>query len=286
MDLQEYFQRIGFSGPFERPDLPALQLVHRLHVMTIPYENLSLHSQEQVTMELSQVFSKLVHQRRGGWCCESNLLFSWVLDQMGYTYTILGARVYSHHSQDFSELEEHIIIRVEVAGGSYIADVSFGLADQIWEPLELVSGKEQPQLSGTFCLKEKGDTWLLEKTSRTLFIPNVDFARFNLSRGPVNPVFCFTLEPRQLEDFHATAHFLQTNPKSVYTNKSICSLATPTGYRALVGWVYSEVTFAYQETFDLMEICHITDAEVQDFLREKFGLPIIPNLALKNNKCD
>ncbi|KAL2083211.1 hypothetical protein ACEWY4_020984 [Coilia grayii] len=285
MDLQEYFLRIGFSGPFERPDLPALQLVHRLHVMTIPFENLCAHSQEQVSTELTQIFSKLVHQRRGGCCYESNLLFAWVLGQMGYTYTVLGARIYNFQLKAFSQLEGHLIIRVEVAGRSYIADVSFGLADQIWEPLELVSGKEQPQPGGTFCLKEDGDTWVLERTTRTPLVRNKAFANSNLVvRSPVNIIFCFTLQPRQLKDFHAAVNFLTTSPKSLYTNKSMCSLVTPTGYRALVGWVYLEVTFAYQEKFDLMEMRRITEAEVQDVLRERFGLPTIPNLQLRDNR--
>ncbi|XP_076149016.1 arylamine N-acetyltransferase, pineal gland isozyme NAT-3-like [Alosa pseudoharengus] len=287
MDLQEYFQRIGFSGPFEKPDLASLQLVHRLHVLSIPFENLSLHSGQQNSMELPLVFNKLVHQRRGGWCCESNLLFSWALGQMGYAHTALGARVYHPQQQDFSAREGHLINRVDVAGRSYLADVSFGLADQIWEPLELVSGKDQPQPAGTFRLKEDGGTWVLEKTSRTPLIPNEAFAKSSLlDRSLTSPVFCFTLEPRQPGDFHAAAHFLQTASDSLYTNKSICSLPTATGYRALIGLIYCEVTFCYQEEFDLMEMRKITDAEAQDILREKFGMPPIHNLKLKNNKIN
>ncbi|XP_012684224.2 arylamine N-acetyltransferase, pineal gland isozyme NAT-3-like [Clupea harengus] len=285
MDLQEYFQRIGFSGPFERPDLPTLLLVHRLHVMSIPFENLSMHSGQQASMELPLVFDKLVRQRRGGWCCENNLLFSWALGQMGYTHTILGARVHNPHLPGFSEREGHLINRVEVAGGSYIADVSFGVSSQIWEPLELVSGKEQPQPPGTFRLKEDGGTWVLEKTARPPLIPNEAFAKSSLvDRRGTKDLYCFSLEPRQPEDFHAASHYYQTAPESLFTNKSICSLQTPTGFRALIGWVYSEVTFGYQEEFDLMEMRDITDAEVQDVLREKFGMPTVNNLKLKNNQ--
>ncbi|XP_041930734.1 arylamine N-acetyltransferase, pineal gland isozyme NAT-3-like isoform X1 [Alosa sapidissima] len=285
MDLQEYFQRIGFSGPFEKPDLATLQLVHRLHVLSIPFENLSLHSGQQNSMELPLVFNKLVRQRRGGWCCESNLLFSWALGQMGYAHTMLGARVHQPQQQDFSAREGHLINRVDVAGRSYITDVSFGVSCQIWEPLELTSGKEQPQAAGMFRLKEDHATWVLEKTSRTPLVPNEAFATSSLvDRSRTRVIYCFTLEPRRPEDFHAAAQFYQTAPDSLFTNKSICSLQTPTGFRALIGWVYSEVTFGYQEEFDLMEMRNITDAEVQDVLREKFGMPPVHNLKLKSEK--
>lgn len=285
MDLQEYFQRIGFSGPFEKPDLSTLQQVHRQHVMSIPFENLCFHSQEQFSSELPQIYSKLVQQRRGGCCYESNQLLLWVLEQMGYTCSFLGARVYNFCTQDFSEKAAHLIVRVEVEGSSYVADTSFGLADQILEPLELVSGKEQPQPGGTFCLRQDGDMWTLDRTARQPHIPNEEFSKSSLViRTLVNKVFCFTLEPRKLDDFRAIGEFVTTSPKSIYTNKSLCSIMTPTGYRSLVGWVYVEVTFAYQEKFDLMDMRRITDDEVQDLLREKFGLPTIPKLQLKNNR--
>lgn len=285
MDLQEYFQRIGFSGPFERADLLTLRLVHRLHVLSIPFENLSLHSGQCNSMELQLVFSKLVQEHRGGWCCESNLLFSWALGQMGYVHTTLGARVYNTQQQTFSACEGHLVNRVEVDGRSYLADVSFGVSLQIWEPLELESGKDQVQPPGTFRLKEDGGTWVLEKMSRTPLIPNEAFAKSSLvDRSPTKTIYCFTLEPRQPHYFQATAHFLQTAPDSLFTNKSICSLQTPAGFRALIGSVYSEVTYGHQGEFDLMEMCEVTDAEVQDILKEKFGMPPVHNLNLKNNK--
>jgi N-hydroxyarylamine O-acetyltransferase len=39
----------------------------------------------------------------------------------------------------------------------------------------------------------------------------------------------FTLRPHQLTDFTERCHYQQTSPESHFTQKRICSLATPTG---------------------------------------------------------
>ncbi|GAA6112084.1 arylamine N-acetyltransferase, pineal gland isozyme NAT-3-like, partial [Tachysurus ichikawai] len=82
---------------------------------------------------------------RGGWCCENNLLFSWVLREMGYKYTMLGSKVFNTLKNDFSPMDSHLINMVEIEGKPYIADVSFGVSCQIWYPLEMIAGKDQPQ---------------------------------------------------------------------------------------------------------------------------------------------
>uniref|UniRef100_A0A3Q2T836 arylamine N-acetyltransferase n=1 Tax=Fundulus heteroclitus TaxID=8078 RepID=A0A3Q2T836_FUNHE len=166
MNLEEYFQRIGFDGPFDRVDLAALRSIHKLHVMSIPFENLSIHCGEWITMDLEAIFQKLVRSSRGGWCLENNYLFGWVLREMGFSVTMLGSRVFNSVINDFAPGEEHLINMVEIDGKAYIADVSFGVSSQIREPLELISGKDQPQAAGVFRLTDKGDIWVLEKTGR------------------------------------------------------------------------------------------------------------------------
>ncbi|XP_059376694.1 arylamine N-acetyltransferase, pineal gland isozyme NAT-3-like [Carassius carassius] len=82
MDLKEYLNRIGFTGQYDKADLDNLFTIHKLHVMNIPFENLSIHSGEKNTMDLQIIYDKIVKSNRGGWCCENNLLFSWVLKEI------------------------------------------------------------------------------------------------------------------------------------------------------------------------------------------------------------
>ncbi|CAJ1049132.1 arylamine N-acetyltransferase%2C pineal gland isozyme NAT-10-like isoform X2 [Xyrichtys novacula] len=285
MNLQEYFKRIGFHGLFDKPDLATLRLILKQHVMSIAFENLSIHCGERIVTDLEVIFEKLVRSSRGGWCLENNSLFGWVLREMGYDTTTLGSRVYSHTTHDFPTTESHLIHMVRIDGQAYVADVSFGVSFQMWEPLELVSGKDQPQAGGVFRLTDKGDLWVLEKTARKPEVLNPDFAKSRLlSKEGTHQVYGFTLVPREIDHFFEINNSLQTDPDSLFINKSICSLQTPTGFRALVGWTYSEVTYQPEKGVDILDMRYITEDEIESLLGEKFKIKLQTKLQIADKK--
>ncbi|XP_046696291.1 arylamine N-acetyltransferase, pineal gland isozyme NAT-10-like isoform X1 [Silurus meridionalis] len=285
MNLQEYFRRIRFSGVYEKPDLATLRTVHKLHVMSISFENLSVHCGERNTMDLQIVYEKIVKNHRGGWCCENNLLFSWVLREMGYKYTTLGCKVFNTLKNDFNPFNSHLINMVEIEGKPYIADVSFGVSCQIWHPLEMIAGKDQEQPAGTFRLLNDSETWTLEKTGRKPLVQNKAFANSSLvDKRVTKTMYSFMLIPRGVDHFLNTCEYLQTSPESLFTQKSICSLQTPNGFRALIGWTYSEVTFNPEEDADIIEMREVADSEIETILKEKFHIVLVNKLTPINNK--
>nr|XP_040025040.1 arylamine N-acetyltransferase, pineal gland isozyme NAT-10-like [Gasterosteus aculeatus aculeatus] len=274
MNLEEYFERIGFHGSFDELDLATLKLIHKQHVMSVPFENLSIHCGEKNVMDLDAAFNKIVRRGRGGWCLDNNFLFGWVLREMGYDTTSLGSRVFDHSLNDFGPLDSHFINKVVIDGKAYITDVSFGTSFQLWEPLELVSGMDQPQAAGVFRLLDQGEMWVLEKTGRKPEVLNPEFAKSSLvKRNETNQIYCFTLVPREAEHFLEINHKLQ-NETSLFTNKSICSLQAPTGFRALIGWTYGEVTYKPDEGVDVFDIRKIMDDEIEQILLEKFNIKL------------
>lgn len=285
MNLEEYFKRIDFHGSFDKPDLSTLKMIHKQHVRSIPFENLSIHCGERITLDLEVIFQKIVRNSRGGWCMENNLLFGWVLGEMGYDSTTLASRVFNSATNDFPAAETHLINLVTIGGLAYLADVSFGVSYQIWEPLELISGKDQPQAAGVFRLIDRGDMWVLEKTGRKPEVLNPDFANSSLvSKQGTRPIYGFTLKQRELDHFFETNDNLQTNPTSLFTNKSICSLQTLTGFRALIGWTYSEVTYEPEKGVDIIDMCDISDEELGSVLKEKFNIKLQSKLKSANKK--
>ncbi|XP_077375811.1 arylamine N-acetyltransferase, pineal gland isozyme NAT-10-like isoform X2 [Festucalex cinctus] len=284
MNLEEYFQRIGFEGPRDKADLATLKLIHTRHILSIPFENLDMHCGGKIVMNLEVIFDKIVRQGRGGWCMENNFLLSWVLREMGYNMTVLAARVFNRASGDFSPIEGHLINKVVIDGKSYIEDASFGVSAQLWEPLELISGKEQVQAPGKYRLLDKGDFWILEKTDRKPEILNPEFAKSNLvNRQLIRNLYCFTMTPRDAGDFIDVTHSLQTDPASLFVNKSICSLQTPTGFRALIGWTYSEVTFQVDRGVDAYDMRDVPGEEIESLLIDKFNIRLPNKLQPVNN---
>ncbi|TNN68376.1 Arylamine N-acetyltransferase, pineal gland isozyme NAT-10 [Liparis tanakae] len=284
MNLEEYFERIGFHASFDQLDLATLKLIHKHHVMSIPFENLSIHCGESNIMDLDATFNKLVRSRRGGWCLENNFLFGWVLREMGYDTTMLGSRVFNRFLNDFGPLDSHLINKVVIDGNAYITDVAFGVSFQVWEPLELVSGKDQPQAAGVFRLTDNGDIWVLEKTGRKPEVLNPEFAKSSLvNRKENNLIYCFSLVPREAEHFLEINNKLQTET-SLFTNKSICSLQTPTGFRALIGWTYADATYKPDEGVDVLDIRNIAEEELEQILCERFNVKLQNKLQPLDNK--
>ncbi|XP_072836501.2 arylamine N-acetyltransferase, pineal gland isozyme NAT-10 [Pogona vitticeps] len=275
MNIAEYFARTGYKGSLDTLDLETLTAVFQHHICAVPFENLSIHCGETITLDLEDIYTKIVKKRRGGWCMENNLLLSWVLKTMGYDTTILGAYVYFPQQKAYDTIMSHLILQVVIDGKSYIVDAGFGVSYQMWQPMELVSGKDQPQIPGVFRFTEENGIWYFEKIRRKQHIPTETSSSLDLiEKKERRNVYLFSIEPRMVEDFRSPCSYLQTSPDSLCTKKSICSLQTINGFRALVGWTLSEMTYRYKEDVDLVEFTTLKNDEVEKTLEEKFGITL------------
>jgi N-hydroxyarylamine O-acetyltransferase len=135
MDLQAYFQRIGFAGE-ARPDLATLKALHRAHLAAIPYENFDVQFGRPLTTSAEEAFEKIVTRRRGGWCYEMNGLFGAMLDAVGFQVTRLAGGVRRSQVGEVM-VGNHLVLKVEL-DGPWIADVGFG--DGVVEPFPLREG--------------------------------------------------------------------------------------------------------------------------------------------------
>ncbi|NXY24586.1 ARYL protein, partial [Atrichornis clamosus] len=274
MNIQEYLERISYSKPHKDADLETLTAIFQHHIQTIPFENLSMHCGEAIELDLQSTYNKIVRKKRGGWCLESNYLLFWALQELGYDICILGGNSYEPAERTYTADINHILLKVVIKGDSYIADAGFGGAYQMWQPLMLISGKDQPQVPGIFRFMEDDGTWYFEKVKRKHYIPEQSDTHFHSTPELENirKIYRFTLEPRHIDDFQELNAYLQVSPDNILQKKSICSLQTSTGLLALVGWTLSEMRYNYTEDTDLVNITTLTDEEVEKTLKEKFNI--------------
>jgi len=125
-----------------------LEFLTDLHVHTlsaIPYENLSLHYNEQHTNTLDpqQLFDKIVRggRGRGGYCMEISLLYNHILRGLGFQVYTAGVKIRRRqngipHGPYVGWV--HIVNIVELSDGSkWMCDVAFG-GDGATKPLPLL----------------------------------------------------------------------------------------------------------------------------------------------------
>src|SRR4051812_23361755 len=141
MDLDRYFERVGYQGSPE-PTLALLTALTEAHAQSIPFENLDVLLERPIEIEPEALFQKLVLDRRGGYCFEQNGLFLAVLNELGFQATPISARVRLQRPREFTPPRTHVFIRVELEGESWLTDVGVG-ALSLTSPIRLMVEGEQ-----------------------------------------------------------------------------------------------------------------------------------------------
>jgi N-hydroxyarylamine O-acetyltransferase len=180
----------------------------------VPFENLDIGRRQPIRLTEEALWSKIVVQKRGGFCYELNGLFASLLKQLGFSITYLNARVYNHQGQlgiDF----DHLALLVQIPGqhGRWLADVGFG--DSFNEPLDFEERGEQVQGLRSYRLEQGPDGFVTWQK-------NYD--------GTWERHYFFDLQSHKFPDeYESACLYHQTSPESSFTRGSIISRATPEG---------------------------------------------------------
>src|SRR2546428_5323302 len=84
--LAAYLDRIGAERPAVL-DAAALRGLHLAHQTAVPFENLSIHLGEPISLGEDDLIAKIVTRRRGGFCYELNGAFALLLESLGAQVT-------------------------------------------------------------------------------------------------------------------------------------------------------------------------------------------------------
>jgi N-hydroxyarylamine O-acetyltransferase len=209
IDLKAYFARIGYSGS-PTPTLETLRALHWLHPAAITFENLDPLMKRPVCLQVDALMTKLVAQRRGGYCYEQNTLFAAVLRSLGYCVVTLAARVLWGAPKGVVRPRAHMLLRVELPQGSYLADVGFGLLT-LTAPMQLRSDLEQSTPHGLHRLVCVGDEFQLQVRLTDNWAP----------------IYQLSLQEQVSADWEVQNWFTSTHPDSTFTNSLMA--ARPVG---------------------------------------------------------
>jgi N-hydroxyarylamine O-acetyltransferase len=215
LDLDSYFARVGYDGP-ATPTLATLSKLHTLHAAAIPFENLSPFLGEPVRLDVASLHDKLIARRRGGWCFEQNLLFSHVLEGIGFEVTRLAARVRWNVAANVITPRSHCLLRVRIEERDYIADVGFG-GQTLSAPLLLETGIEQATPHEPYRIVDSPGGYTLESKVA----------------GEWLALYAFEMHEQQLADYEVSNWYLANHPQSIFVTGVAAALAGATARHAL-----------------------------------------------------
>lgn len=210
MNIEAYLARINYHGTLA-PTAETLRALQVAHLLTVPFENLSIHAHEPIVLADEALFTKIVTHRRGGFCYEANGLFAALLRALGFHVTMLSAGV-AKPDGGFSPDFDHMTLLVTLAE-RWLVDVGFG--DSFLEPLRLDERGAQVQGRRAYRIAPDGAHLILMQRDQTA--------------AEWQPQYRFTLQPHEYADYAEMCRYHQTSPESHFTRARICSRATDDG---------------------------------------------------------
>ncbi|KAL4986802.1 arylamine N-acetyltransferase 1 [Aspergillus falconensis] len=218
--VDQYFARIQLPRRYHRDQLPALDInflseLQACHITTIPYENLSLHYAQRVTVSLdaSTIHHKLVQRRRGGYCMENNILFNQVLLFLGFQAYLTGARLFRDGKGKlcgWSGWEHSVNIVTFPDRTRYLVDVGYGGNGPIM-PLPFLEGLVHQNI-GTQTMR------LVRGTFPNSFQEQWVYQFRNTEDQAWTPGYAFTEVEFFLRDFEVMNFFTSHSPECFLTS--------------------------------------------------------------------
>jgi N-hydroxyarylamine O-acetyltransferase len=221
MDLDAYFERIGYGGATQ-PTLANLRAIQAAHASRIPFENLDVLLGRPILLDAAALERKLVRAGRGGYCFEQNGLLRHALRALGFAVAILAARVRWRRPEHVTTPRTHMLLRVELPEGPFIVDVGFGGATPT-APLALEAGIEQDTGLEPFRLIPAGAELQLQIRAGEEW----------------STLYQLSLEPLQPVDLEPPNWFVATHPESFFVHHLMAARPTAQGRHTILDDAYA-----------------------------------------------
>ena len=212
--VNAYLERIGLGGRTLAADISSLKLLQRSHLLAVPFENLNIHWKRPIELDTKRFYSKIVEQKRGGFCYELNGLFNVLLRELGFQTRLISGRVFNgtEHGPEF----DHAAIVVTIGAEEYLTDVGFGAFTATPLRLELDAVQDDP--NGKFVIRRFDDIYL-------------EVAK--LEAETWRSEYIFQDLARDLSEFKEMCDFQQYSPDSHFRKGKLCSIMTDNGRKTL-----------------------------------------------------
>jgi len=255
--LTAYLDRIAAGRP-PGVDADALRALHLAHLVAVPFENLSIHLGEPISLDEAALLEKLVTRRRGGFCYELNGAFALLLRALGYRVRLVPARVWD--GGGLGPPFDHLALLVDPADGTgtWLADVGFGAHSHF--PLRFDARGEQADPGGRFTMRDAADG-------------DVDVSKDG------RPEYRLERRERALADFVPTCWWQRTSPESHFTRGTVCTRLTEDGRITLADRTLIRTTAGGARDEERLA----TDDAILAAYHDHFGITLdrVPSLAAR-----
>lgn len=229
MNLQQYKKRIHFNGDLV-PDIDVLSQLQRKHVLAIPFEDIDIQNRHPISLKYSDIYSKIIDRKRGGYCYELNGLFYKLLKTIGFDVSMISGRVVSGNrvGPEF----DHLALMVKLNGKSYLVDVGFG--DFSLQPLVIETGAVQ---------FDGYNKYTINIHTNADGTPSYVVSKWNHASARYDKCYVFSDTPREYKEFFKMHDYQQSSSESHFVKNYICTRALQNGRLSIVN---NRITVTYK----------------------------------------
>lgn len=254
-DAGKYLERIGLDAALAKNTPLTKQTLDTLvyaHLHTVPFESLDVFDLgKEVSLEIPDLFHKIVTQRRGGFCFELNGLFFSLLQSLGFNCYPIAVRIL--FEGDCPAVGHRATIVILPDGKRVICDVGFGGPC----PVTAMDFEEQgDQVSGN-------KTFRFEKDERGLY--KMSWVQEN---GELMPLHRFSDKPFELIDFIALSAYMSRGENARFRHERVLNLLTEKGSYSMI----NDVLTVREDGIDHEFILKTPEERKQAYLKY-FGIP-------------
>lgn len=250
--IVRYFERIEYRGSRDA-SLENLCMLHRQHLLHIPYENLDIINGVSLSLNPECLFEKIILNKRGGYSFELQGLFCCLLKSLGYQVMQYAGRVMDHLSR--IQMRRHRIIVVRIEGARYVCDV--GVSQESFRyPLVLQEGIVQTDGFNEYrFIRDDFYGWVLMQ---------------KIAGEGWKTILGFTEEPQVDDDFIMPSFYCEKHPDSTFNKYMKISIFTNDTNFAIIEnkfFVFNHGKIVEKNTL-------LDDDEVRSLLEKRFGIDV------------
>ncbi len=246
--VARYVDRIGAPTPPE-VTVDWLDAAQRAHLAHVPFEALDICPlNRQLSLDVLDIYDKIVERRRGGYCFELNGLLGAMLEAIGFRVNRYQAR-FIEAARGGRLIYDHLVLGVQLPDDrrEWVVDVGAGRDGPVGvAPFGAMSEGKR------YCVAFQDEHWELIQA-----YPD------GSGRGMIE----WLPDPVKLGYFAEPNWRLCTDPASPFRQSPLCTIVTDGGRDTLAGWTLIETRDGNRSERVLQDA-----AEVHAILRERFGI--------------
>ncbi|HHO5062397.1 TPA: arylamine N-acetyltransferase [Staphylococcus aureus] len=247
--------KVDNSG-IDEPTLEALDYYTKHYMLTVPFENIDVQNKVKISVSIDDIYDKIVHQNRGGYCYEMNHLFQSYLKEKGFDVRIVSATIHTP-TGGRSRPGSHVSLVVCIDDIDYVADVGFGDLPTHVMPITTME-----------------NTQIIEDESgkfRAIFQSEVQNSFFvqKWDNNQWNTKYEASLSSKSIQDFSENIEYNQSNPNSIFVKRLIITMPKSYG-RVTMSQNYLTITKNGKK-----KKMKITNQNYRSILKKYFNLDVI-----------